>query len=66
MFFSSHKIGGLFNSGLVFMSNEFYDKYMSLNINEEQLYPEFTNDFLKFNGGTFDVAGFTSAYITAI
>ena len=66
MFFSTHKIGSLFSSGLVFMSNYFYNEILDAADNEEQIYPELTNDFLRFNCGTFNIPGFTSAFLTAM
>lgn len=67
MFFSTHKVGSLFNSGLVFMSNQFYDSYIhDVKTDQEQTYPEISNEFLHFNPGTFDIAGFESAFVTSM
>lgn len=49
------------------MSHEFFERYLpDVPEEEEQKYPTLSNEFIHFNPGTFNAAGFEAAYVTTV
>jgi hypothetical protein len=63
MFFSCRKVGGLFSTAFVFMSEEFYNEIgFASQEPKESMYDNLNQEFLDFTPGTFDVGGFIVGY----